>query len=119
MLAAAFERWRSFVPSSAVVGHKTQTRLGGPSVHLCSGRAAERAVSDNASGPVPPHRPPLRPVGASLSSQISNKKPNKISIGPYHCNLISALPQKNISSLGRFSTSRARFRSFYLVARSF
>ena len=68
MLAAAFERWRSFVPSSAVVGHKTQTRLGGPSVHLCSGRAAERAVSDNASGPVPPHRPPLRPVGASLSS---------------------------------------------------
>ena len=73
MLAAAFERWRSFVPSSAVVGHKTQTRLGGPSVHLCSGRAAERAVSDNASGPVPPHRPPLRPVGASLSSKVNRQ----------------------------------------------
>ena len=81
MLAAAFERWRSFVPSSAVVGHKTQTRLGGPSVHLCSGRAAERAVSDNASGPVPPHRPPLRPVGASLSSIVNSTQLNLTKAG--------------------------------------
>ena len=49
---------RSFAPSSAVVGHKTQTRLG-PSVHWFSGRAVERAVGYNASGPVPLHRPPL------------------------------------------------------------
>ena len=29
-----------------------------------------------------------------------------------HCNLKSALGEKNISSRGRFSSSRARFRSF-------
>ena len=65
---------RSFAPSSAVVGHKTQTRLG-PSVHLFSGRAVERAVGYNASGPVPLHRPPLplRPVGASLSSKVNRQ----------------------------------------------
>ena len=65
---------RSFAPSSAVVGHKTQTRLG-PSVHWFSGRAVERAVGYNASGPVPLHRPPLplRPVGASLSSKVNRQ----------------------------------------------
>lgn len=43
---------------------------------------------------------------------------SKLMTAVYHCNLKSALGEKNISSLGRFSTSRARFRSFYLVARS-
>ena len=59
MLGGAFKRWRSFAPSSAVVGHKTQTRLG-PSVHLFSGRAVERAVGYNASGPVAAAAPPLQ-----------------------------------------------------------
>ena len=80
---------RSFAPSSAVVGHKTQTRLG-PSVHWFSGRAVERAVGYNASGPVPLHRPPLplRPVGASLSSKVNRQDKTRQDLAIVACLLL-------------------------------